>query len=241
MKTSILLKENLMKRRYKNIRYILIRSKRKTFCIQIERDGQVTFRAPLRTSIKQVEGIIEKKRSWITRHLLEWREVNARRKNQVYLNGEPFPYLGKSYPLKIVKNQSAPLLLKAGSFCLRSDQRDTPKASDAFKLFYQEKGIKRIGERVTFFKKKAGVEVKRIRMVETKTRWASCSSLGNLNFHWKCLMLPGKVLDYIVVHELAHLKEMNHSSRFWKVVEKALPDYKERRDWLRAHEMGFDL
>lgn len=230
-----------MKRRYKNIWYILIRSKRKTFCIQIERDGQVTFRAPLRTSIKQVEGLIEKKRQWITRHLFEWREVYMRRNSQQYLNGDPFPYLGKSYPLKIVKNQSAPLLLKAGSFCLRSDQRENPKASDAFKLFYQEKGIKQIGERVSYFKDALRVKVKRIRIVETRTRWASCSSLGNLNFHWKCLMLPGKVLDYIVVHELAHLKEMNHSRRFWKVVEQILPDYSDRRDWLRAHEMGFDL
>ena len=72
-------------------------------------------------------------------------------------------------------------------------------------------------------------------MKAAKSRWGSCSSLGNLNFHWKLALMPEEVLDYVVVHELAHRKHMNHSPLFWKEVEQILPDYKVRRKWLRDH------
>lgn len=226
---------------YKKIKYTLIRSRRSSACIQIDKEGQVLLRVPVRMSVKQIEALIEKKQPWIMLHLEEWRETHERKIERRYLNGEPFPYLGKSYPLKIVKIQSEPLMLKAGLFCLRSDHRAIPSASDAFKTFYREKGLKQVGERVAYFQVKMGVEAKKIRMVETKTRWASCSSKGNLNFHWKCLMMPRKVLDYIVVHELAHLIEMNHSARFWRQVEKIIGDYQERREWLRLNGTEVEL
>ena len=74
-----------------------------------------------------------------------------------------------------------------------------------------------------------------VRVRDMHTRWGSCSGKGNLNFHWKLILMPPEVLDYVVVHELAHLKEMNHSPRFWAVVEAVLPDYKERRQWLKEN------
>ncbi len=226
---------------YKDIHYTLIRSSRKTACIQINQEGQVLLRVPQRTGLKQIEGFIEAKKQWILRHLENWREQYVEKKERRFLNGEPFPYLGRSYRLKIVKNQSAPLLLKAGTFCLRSDHRAIPNASDAFKSFYRERGLIHIGERVAHFQAIMSVKAGRIRMVETKTRWASCSSEGNLNFHWKCLMLPGRVLDYIVVHELAHILQMNHSKKFWREVEKIISDYKERREWLRLNGTEMEL
>ncbi|MFQ5587676.1 MAG: M48 family metallopeptidase, partial [Nitrospiria bacterium] len=175
------------------------------------------------------------KKAWILRHVSARRARSATKNGRQYVDGVSFLYLGKSYRLKIVKNQNTPLVLKAGSFCLRSDHAAIPGAEDAFKTFYRERGLKRIGERVACFQARMGVEIKRIRMVEAKTRWASCSRPGNLNFHWKCLMLPRSVLDYIVVHELAHLIQMNHSKLFWREVEKIIPDYHERRKWLRQH------
>lgn len=88
-------------------------------------------------------------------------------------------------------------------------------------------------ERVAYFAERMGVTYGRITIREQKTRWGSCSSSGNLNFNWKLVLLPEEVLDYVVVHELAHRKEMNHSERFWKVVESEMPDYMERRKLLR--------
>ena len=74
-----------------------------------------------------------------------------------------------------------------------------------------------------------------VRLSSARTRWGSCSARGNLNFHWKLILMPPEVLDYVVVHELAHRREMNHSPRFWAIVEKVLPDYKERRRWLKEN------
>ncbi len=80
-----------------------------------------------------------------------------------------------------------------------------------------------------------------IRVIDLKNRWASCTPEGKLNFHWKCMMSPATILDYIVVHELAHLIHPNHSAAFWNEVDKVLPDYGERKEWLRVHGAGMDL
>lgn len=86
---------------------------------------------------------------------------------------------------------------------------------------------------------KMKVSVNRIAVKEQKTRWGSCSIKGNLNFNWKLVLMPERIMDYVIVHELAHRKQMNHSAAFWKEVETVLPDYRERRQWLREHEREF--
>ena len=116
-----------------------------------------------------------------------------------------------------------------------------PDPDAAFKEFYKEKGKIRIPERVEFFEERMGVSSKSMRVMELKNRWASCSSDGNLNFHWKCMMAPPTVLDYIVVHELAHLIFPNHTKEFWNEVDKVMPDYAERKEWLRVHGAGMSL
>ena len=80
-----------------------------------------------------------------------------------------------------------------------------------------------------------GVTYGKVTLREQKTRWGSCSSKGNLNFNWKLALMPDEILDYVVVHELAHRMEMNHSDKFWKIVENVLPDYRERLSWLKAN------
>lgn len=91
----------------------------------------------------------------------------------------------------------------------------------------------RIPERVSYYAERMGVSYGRITIREQKTRWGSCSSQGNLNFNWKLVLMPEEVLDYVVVHELAHRKEMNHSKAFWSQVEEILPDYRQRRKLLK--------
>ena len=85
------------------------------------------------------------------------------------------------------------------------------------------------------YARKMDVTYGRITIREQKTRWGSCTSEGNLNFNWRLIFAPEKVLDYVVVHELAHRKEMNHSARFWALVASILPDYTEQKSWLREH------
>lgn len=105
----------------------------------------------------------------------------------------------------------------------------------ALEQVYRRQAKARLEERAAYFASRMGVSYQRISVRAAKTRWGSCSAKGNLNFHWKLILMPPQVLDYVVVHELAHRKEMNHSPAFWAEVEKILPDYRERRKWLKTY------
>jgi len=100
---------------------------------------------------------------------------------------------------------------------------------------YRRKARERIGQRIAYFAALMGVTYRRISIRSAKTRWGSCSSEGNLNFHWKLVLMPEHVMDYVVIHELAHRKEMNHSARFYAVVAQQMPDYKVWQSWLKEH------
>lgn len=230
-----------MIRTYRDIQYTLKRSNRKTASIYVERDGQVTVIVPKSLSESQIDKVLEEKRRWIYESLAEWHDLNSTRVERQFVNGEGFLYLGRSYRLKLVAKQAEPLLLKDGYFCLRADLRPTEKAAAAFRDFYRDKGVVRINERVAYFQTRMGVAPKSVKILDLKNRWASWTPGGNLNFHWKCMMAPLTILDYIVVHELAHLIHPNHSAAFWNQVDKVLADYVDRKEWLRDHGAGMDL
>ncbi len=224
---------------FKDITYNLTTSQRKTLSIYLERDGKISVLAPETFTSQQIEEVLERKRGWIYKGLAEWEDLNATRVKREYVNGEGFLYLGRAYRLQIVKQQDKPLMLKNGYFCLR--EQSLPKADDAFKEFYRQKGIKKLCERVVYYQNKIGVQSHDVRVLELKNRWASCSEKGNLNFHWKCMMVPLTVLDYIVVHELAHLHHKNHTTAFWNEVDKLIPDYQDRKQWLKVNGAGMGL
>ena len=121
--------------------------------------------------------------------------------------------------------------------CMASAIEDEP---DMYRLavvgWLREYARVQLGEKVRSYSVQMRVTVNRIAIKEQKTRWGSCSSKGNLNFNWKLVLMPQHIQDYVVVHELAHRKQMNHSAAFWSEVEKILPNYKECRNWLREHE-----
>lgn len=92
-----------------------------------------------------------------------------------------------------------------------------------------------LGERTALYAERMQVSYKRITIRDQKTRWGSCSTAGNLNFNWRLVLAPREVLDYVVIHELAHRREMNHSAAFWRIVEAEMPDYRKYRDWLKKN------
>ena len=227
-------------RTYKDIEYSLRKSSRKTSSIYIERDGQVSLLVPETLADHQVEELIESKRRWIYTNLAEWSDLNATRVQRTYVNGQGFLYLGRSYRLKIVEEQDEPLKLINGYFCLRRDNQNE-HSEKVFRKFYRTKGLKLLPQRVAKYQSSMGVSPNIIRVQELGNRWGSCSKLGNVMFHWKCLMAPLSVIDYIVVHELAHLKYPNHSSAFWNEVDKTLPDHRNRESWLRENGAGLAI
>ena len=109
------------------------------------------------------------------------------------------------------------------------------------KEFYIQKGIERINQRVAYYAPKVGVQPKDMDVRELGHRWASCSPSGRLAFHWKCMMAPQTIIDYIVVHELCHFHQKDHNDAFWNEVDKVMPRYHERKEWLRQNGAGLDL
>ena len=227
------------------IDYEVVRSgNRRTADIVIERDGRVLVRASEEIPTAKIEEIVERKRYWIHKNLAEWRDLNATRVLREYRNGEGFLYLGRNYRLLLVADQDEPLLLKGGRFCLRRDIVDhgeVPAARAAFRDYYVASGLRRIGERVAYFAAKVGVVPGRVEVRELSHRWANCSAKGNLAFHWKCMMAPPTIIDYIVVHELCHFHHLDHTDAFWNEVDKILPDHWERKEWLRKNGAAMDV
>lgn len=221
-----------------------MRSNRATADIVIERDGRVLVRAPESIPDERIEDIVEAKRYWIYKNLAEWRDLNATRVLREYRNGEGFLYLGRSYRLSLVADQEEPLLLKNGRFCLRRDLVDRGEmaaAKAAFRDYYIAQGRDRISRRVGYYAPKVGVTPRVVDVRELGHRWASCSPRGNVAFHWKCMMAPQTIVDYIVVHELCHFHHLDHTDAFWNEVDKVMPAYGERREWLRTYGAGLDV
>jgi predicted metal-dependent hydrolase len=212
----------------------LIRSKRKTLAIIVESDGQLVVRAPLRVSLRDIQRMVDAKTEWIEqkRALVKTAPAPpspARR----YQDGETFLYLGQPYPLLLVSSSRSALQLADGHFLLT--RAALPQADAAFEAWYRQQVRQVCTERVAFYAAKMGVTYERIRISSARTRWGSCSSRGTLSFTWRLVLAPLDVVDYVVVHELAHRREPNHSSRFWAIVAQFLPDFKQRRDWLKKN------
>lgn len=226
------------------ISYSVIRSRRSTADIVIERDGRIVVRAPDTVPDDEIASIIDAKQFWIYRSLAEWRDLNATRVLREFRDGEGFLYLGRAYRLMLVSGQEQPLQLKDGRFLLRrelAESGDADAARTAFRDYYIERGRERIGQRVRYLAPKVDAAPAKVDIRELGNRWASCTSDGRLAFHWKCLMAPLSVIDYIVVHELCHLRHRDHTDAFWNEVDKVLPEYRERKNWLRIHGAGLDL
>ena len=232
-------------RRIRDIDYQLLPgTDRKTTDIVIERNGIVTVRPPKGFTPEQVDAVVESKRMWIYRNLAEWRDLKATAVVRQWVNGETFLYLGRSYRLALVAEQTDDLLLKEGRFCLKHsimERGGEGAARAAFEAFYSRKGEKRISDRVAHFSPRVGVRPKGTAVKALGYRWASCTQNGSLSFHWKSMMAPPKIIDYMVVHELCHLHRRNHTDAFWNEVDKVMPDYGERKRWLKKHGAGLDL
>lgn len=233
-----------MRRSEPQLPYEVIRSVRSTADIVIERDGRIVVRAPETVSREKIEDIVSAKKYWIYKNLAEWRDLNATRVVREFANGEGFLYLGRAYRLLLVTDQREPLLLKNGRFCLRRELADSASvaaARSAFRDYFIARGKERIPQRVEYYAPKVGVKPAAVDVRDLSHRWASCSPSGRLAFHWKCMMAPATIVDYIVAHELCHFHHLDHSDAFWNELDKVMPAYRERRDWLRRNGAALDL
>jgi predicted metal-dependent hydrolase len=215
----------------------LTRSKRRTIALIIERDGTLTVRAPMRAPQVLIHQFIHEKADWITRTREKIKALVTTPAKQ-YIDGETFPFLGSSFNLKLVKSQRPSLQFESG-FTLSQTARS--KGESAFTRWYKEQAREVITERVNQYAQQYNFTPGQVKITSAKTRWGSCSSSGTLNFTWRLVMAPLEVIDYVVVHELVHLRVKDHSSKFWSAVEAIYPEYKKQRKWLRENGESLNL
>lgn len=211
----------------------------KTLSINIERDGSVNVIVPQDLEESKILDIVKSKEYEIHKQIGNKKELNKERINRKFVPGHSFLYLGKSYNLYIIDNQKEQLKLHNGKFLLSS--KSVEKAEDVFIKFYKKMGKSILEKRINHFQDFIKEKPNEIRIVNLQTRWASCTQAGNLNFNWKCFMAPPTVLDYLIVHELVHLKHLNHTRQFWDAVSIIIPDYKTHEEWLRKNGVKLTL
>ncbi len=210
----------------------LVRSRRKTIGLQIAPDATLVVRAPLRATNAAIEAVLRQHLDWVLR---TQRRVAARPRPPAVRGaaGETFLYLGNAYEVRLVANQAKPLVFQDG-FLLR--ERDSTKGKKLLEAWYRQTAREVLTQRVRLYAAAdERFRVKALRISGARTRWGSCSTRGNVNFSWRLLQAPLRVIDYVVVHELAHLVHHNHSAAFWSLVESIMPGYREQKDWLKEH------
>lgn len=213
--------------------------RRKTVSIFIERNGTVKVLAPASATDEKIQQVVRTKEYQIFTKLARWKELNQGKVKRVYVNGQSFLYLGKNYRLSIVENQDVPLKISGGHFLL--DRGSLNKASKVFKEFYRAKAEQKIKERLKLIAEKFHQKPTAVKVSELQNRWASWTPQNGLNFHWKCVMAPVAVLDYIITHEMVHLKFSNHSPAFWNELDKKMPNYREHENWLKQNGVKLDI
>lgn len=207
------------------------RSNRKTASIYIERDGTVSLYAPESLTDAGINEILTKNEYQIHKYLAKRELLNANKVEREPVNGQSYLYLGRNYYLQFM-DELKDLELKGRYFYAPTHEKEN--LHQLFKNFYREKGKSFITPRAQIYAEKMDLQIAEIAVLELKNRWASCSSRkSRLNFHWKVLMAPVSVIEYLIVHELAHLKFTNHDSSFWNEIDKVIPNYQEKVEWLR--------
>ena len=215
----------------------LVRAKRRTIALIVERDGSLTVRAPRRVTLQDIERFIHEKTDWILRSREKLKAIVEIPKKQ-YMDGECFLYLGQDHELRLVPPQRPALKFDSG-FTLSTSALE--RGEQAFIKWYKTHALTVFTERVNHYATLHGLTPKQVKVNSARTRWGSCSADGTINFTWRLVMAPLDVIDYVVLHELAHIKIKNHSPRFWKLVESLCPDFKRHRKWLREHGEKLNL
>lgn len=211
----------------------IIRTKRKTIGITIDKDANVKVRAPLGIRLKEIDKIVEKKRDWIEKKIAEIKAKSEKKLKVSYKDKAVFYLFGKPAKLIITDSKDKALYFKDMKFFLSRKYLDY--APQLFFFFYQEQALRVFKMKARAVSEAAGISYKNLRLSKAKKRWGSCSSKGNLNINWRLIMAPEHVIEYILCHEIAHLVELNHSRRFWEIVSRLDPDYELAEQWLKAH------
>lgn len=215
-----------------DIQYTVKYSDRKTVTITIERDRSVIVHAPKNTSAETIGNLIEKKKQLIFNKINGPNKYPVPKPYKEFVSGESILFLGRNYKLQISEDSFEGYIFD-NNLIISKEHRNN--ANKILKDFYFKEAEEIIIPRIERFADRLGVKHKKSSIKDLKYRWGSCTPGHNLNFNWRLIMAPVYVIDYIIVHELTHLIEPNHTKDFWNVVSVQLPEYKKGKEWLEKN------
>jgi len=225
------------------LNYEVVRSKKRkwTISLQVRANGTAVVYAPHRTPIPEIKKFVREKERWLWRKIREYMARQKEIQTKKYEKGEIFFFLGEPYPLKIetATLECDKLAFLCGQFVLAKD--NAFQGRELFVDWYRKSAQEYIGERVDHFSQALKLIPKGVKISNARCRWGSCSPDNHLHFSWRLIMAPCCVIDYLVVHELAHVQEKNHSGRFWDIVGNTITDYKKQRIWLKDNGHKLDI
>ncbi|NLU51968.1 MAG: M48 family metallopeptidase [Clostridiaceae bacterium] len=215
----------------------LIRSKRKTVSISITRDAKVIVKVPLKFPAKEIDRIIEEKKSWIIRNKSRVLE-RIRKKESINLSvGGQFLFLGESYTISTDYNEKS-IKIKNGLLVIPSELMENIETALAEWCRKQGKII--LKKRLEELSHLTGIKYSGCSITGAKSRWGSCSYKNRINLSWRLILANKRAIDYVIIHELCHVLHKNHSKAFWQEVEKHMPDYKNHKKWLKDNAFILD-
>lgn len=227
-----------------SIEYTLDRSPYKQdVVISVEWIDGVKVVAPPHVDEEQLDRILYKKAPWILAKWADFEEISLPPEPKEFVSGEKFPYLGRHYKLKVAQSSSRTpptLTFKNGRF-LASVPADTGIEQrrellyPLFRDWYLRNGQAKLNERLLLFSPKMNLSPTKLTLKDQKMRWGSCTKEGAIYLNWRLVLAPMRIMDYVLVHELAHLSYADHSTDYWRFVRSILPDFEERKGWLRIH------
>ena len=212
----------------RSLNYRVLKSQRRSFALQIEPGGGLIIRAPAHCSQSDIQRLLDKHENWIKTHVHAAKEHPPAQ----FIEGEQYFYLGQQYPLVFGDSGSHSIKFDQ-AFIVAEELRF--KAESIILQWFQREAGKYLGHRCQELATQFNFSFTRLRLNNAKTNWGSCSIRGSINLNWRLLHCPPEVIDYIIIHELSHLREMNHSPRFWALVKKLSPDYQRHKNWLRQN------
>lgn len=220
---------------------VIRRPRRHTASISVKPDGTVRVLVPSTLPDEKIVELVNRKSRWIKTKIAHFNEINRDQKQKEYVSGESFTYLGRNYRLKIMPGDSnSEVKLMNGRFHVHVPIETPPEQRDRLVVeqltgWYKERAIHRLRQKTIRYAKQMGVKPVSVGLKDYSSRWASCHTDRKIYFNWKIIIAPHSIVDYVVVHELCHLVHPDHSGQFWKLLETVLPDYKERKEWLKVN------
>lgn len=233
------------------IPYTLKRShkRKRTVALSIAPDLSVRVVAPLDTPLKVIEEIIKKRSSWLFQKIADMHEFRFSRRPREFISGETVSFLGKQYLLRVTKDDSAGngclirdnLLLVNIENIQLTDEDLRQEVRFEIVLWYKKQAKKKLADRIIYWSKKLEMKPRSLILSNQKRRWGSCDSKNNIRLNWRIVMAPLTIIDYVVVHELCHIKYKDHSHKFWQLVASAMPDYEARTVLLHKNGSDYEL